>query len=54
MQGQGYNSGAVEELLTRVPVKLGQGKETLSLSQVMPAACVRDLLDICEEYARRM
>jgi len=52
--GQGFNSGDIEQFLSKVPVKMGQGKVTLPLSEVMPARCVQDLLDICEDYARRV
>ena len=37
----------------QVPIKLGQGRTTVALFDVLPAACVRDLENICEDYARR-
>ena len=52
IQGQGFNASAVNQLIGRVPVKLGQGKSTLSLADVMPSRCLSDLEDICENYAR--
>ena len=47
-----YRPAALGELLAKVPVKLGGGKATLALSEVLPAACVRDLEDICADYER--
>lgn len=54
IQGQGFSSAAVNQLVGRVPVKLGQGKSTLPLADVMPSRCLQDLEDICEQYARNI
>ena len=54
IQGQGFSKTAVDDLIAKVPVKLGGGKSTLSLAEVMPARAVADLIDICEQYARNM
>ena len=39
-------------LLKKVPVKLGGGRTTLALGDVLPAACVQDMERICADYAR--
>jgi hypothetical protein len=43
----------VEDALKKVPIKLGQGKMTVALKDVMPSFCVSDLVDLCEEFAQR-
>jgi len=39
-------------VLKKVPIKLGGGKLTVALGDVLPAAGVRDMERICEDYAR--
>ena len=53
MMSSGFDDRNVEDALKKVPVKIGQGKITVSLKDAMPAMVVSDLMDICEEYARR-
>lgn len=43
----------IEDALKKVPIKLGQGKMTVALKDVMPSFCVSDLMDLCEEFARQ-
>jgi len=50
-------SGRVSEeqvrgLLRRIPVKLGGGKLTVPLEDLMPARCVADLVELTERHAR--
>lgn len=53
--GGGRFSGAdLEALLQKVPMKLGGGKVTLPLSDLLPAACSRDLERLCADYARSL
>ena len=52
MMSRGFDERDVEDALKKVPVKLGQGKKTVSLMDVMPSMCVSDLMDVCKEYAR--
>lgn len=52
IQGQGFKSSSVADLLRAIPVKLGQGKVTVSLEEAMPAGCIRDLCAICEKFER--
>jgi hypothetical protein len=49
---QSFNQPMLDALLAKVPVKLGQGKATLSLADVMPSRGVQDLAEICEKYKR--
>ena len=53
MMSSGFDDRDVEDALRKVPVKIGQGKVTVSLKDAMPAMVVSDLVDICKEYARR-
>ena len=57
VDGQGFRAAEVEALVARVarvvPIRLGQGKATLALAEVMPGPCLRDLADIVEDYSRR-
>jgi hypothetical protein len=39
-------------LLEKIPVKLGGGKTTLSLQDIIPQAGIRNLEDILERYSR--
>lgn len=47
-----FDDHIVEDLLKKVPIKLGQGKTTVSLAQVLPTMCVSMIVEICEDYAR--
>ncbi len=42
----------IEDALKTIPIKLGQGKMTVALKDVMPSYCVSDLVDRCEEFAK--
>lgn len=48
----GFDQRDVEDAVAKVPIKLGQGKMTVPLVKVMPAMCMSDLVDICEDFAR--
>ena len=52
MSGRGYDERDIEEILSKVPVRLGQGKMTVPLNTMLPPMCQADLLDICKEWAR--
>jgi len=54
MQGQGFSQSMLDSLMSQVPVKLGQGKATLPLADVMPSRGLQDLAEICEKYTRGM
>lgn len=49
---QGYKEAEVAALLKKVPVKLGGGKVTTALSELVPAGCSRDLERACDDWAR--
>lgn len=53
MMSSGFDDRNIEDALKKVPIKLGQGKMTVSLKDVMPSMVISDLMDICEEYARQ-
>jgi len=42
----------VVSVLKKVAVKLGGGRTTLSLYEVMPLRCVQDLVDIAQRFAK--
>jgi hypothetical protein len=43
----------VEAVLARVPVRLGGGRDTVPLLDLVPKAGVRDLTRLVEEFGRR-
>lgn len=47
-----YSSGKIEEVLEKVPIKLGGGKVTVSLLELMPSACLRDLEGILSDFEK--
>ncbi|KAK9820230.1 hypothetical protein WJX72_007723 [[Myrmecia] bisecta] len=48
----GFKQAEVEAVLKKVPVKLGGGKLSVALSDVIPSKGVQDLVRILEDYAR--
>lgn len=44
----------VEAALQSIPVTLGGGKKTLSLLDLIPSRCLRDLMDVLEECQRNL
>lgn len=42
----------IEQILKKVPIKLGAGKTTVSLFEVLPSASVADLQRILERFAK--
>lgn len=51
MAPQGFHPSDFD-MLKKVPIKLGGGRVTLPLADLLPAACVADLERICDDYAR--
>lgn len=49
---QGFRPADLDALLKKVPIKLGGGKMTSALADVLPSGCVQDLERICEDWAR--
>lgn len=47
-----FSSGKIEDILQKVPIKLGAGKVTVPLLELLPAACVRDLESILSDFEK--
>ena len=47
-----FDEKEIEDFLTKVPVRLGQGKTEVSLDSLLPAACVSDIVKACEDFSR--
>lgn len=46
--------GRVMQILQNIPVKLGGGKREVSLADLLPMQCQVNLMDLLEEYQRKM
>lgn len=44
----------ITQILQNIPVKLGGGKREVPLSDLLPMQCQVNLMDILEEYQRKM
>ena len=44
----------VEELLKKVPLRLGQGKTQVSLFEAIPTYAIQDLVKIAKDYAKNL
>lgn len=49
---KGFDERDVEDFLRKIPVKLGQGKTSVSLDTVLPNMCVGDIVRACEDFSR--
>ncbi|EFN53125.1 hypothetical protein CHLNCDRAFT_137481 [Chlorella variabilis] len=47
-----FSEDDLTDLLQKVPIKLGGGKLTAALADVVPSGCMRDFERACEDYAR--
>lgn len=47
-----FGSGKIEEVLKKVPIKLGGGKVTVPLIELLPSACIRDLEGILSDFEK--
>lgn len=45
---------AVTEVLQGIPIKLGGGRKTLPLSDLLPMQCLVNLVDLLEEFQRNL
>ena len=52
ISSQNYKSSKLEEVLKKVPIKLGGGKTQLPLSDLLPSAGVQDLERILADFER--
>lgn len=44
----------VLKVLQDIPIKLGGGRKTVSLAEMLPMQCQVNLLDLLEEYQRKL
>ena len=44
----------VQDVLTRIPVKLGGGKREVPLGDLLPMQCQVNLIDLLEEFQRQL
>lgn len=44
----------ISKILQNIPVKLGGGKREVPLSDLLPMQCQVNLMDLIEEYQRKM
>ena len=54
LEDDGLEEDAVIAILQGIPVKLGGGKKTLPLLDLLPMQCQVNLLDLLEEYQKKM
>lgn len=55
MLGQGIPSeDDVLKVLQDIPIKLGGGRQTVSLAEMLPMQCQVNLMDLLEEYQRKL
>lgn len=47
-----FNKSSFEEVLKKVPIKLGGGKAQLPLLDLLPSGCVQDLQQILEDFEK--
>ena len=52
ISSQKYSSSTLEQVLQKVPVKLGGGKAQLPLSDLLPSACMQDLERILADFEK--
>ena len=45
-----FSSSKLEEILQKVPIKLGGGKTQVPLYELLPSACIRDLESIVKDF----
>lgn len=52
---QGHlDENTVTAILSQFPVKVGGGRRQVSLLDLIPLACVNDLIEILEEFQKRL
>ncbi len=44
----------VTKVLADIPIKLGGGRKTVALSDLLPMQCLVNLVDLLEEYQRTL
>ncbi|KAL4437227.1 hypothetical protein ABPG75_004366 [Micractinium tetrahymenae] len=51
LHGGSFRGADLDALLKKVPIKLGGGKLTAALADLLPSGCVRDFERLLEDYA---
>jgi hypothetical protein len=54
LTGGNLAADRVTQILQKIPVKLGGGKREVPLADLLPMQCQVNLMDILEEYQRKM
>lgn len=54
LTGGNLAADRVTQILQKIPVKLGGGKREVPLGDLLPMQCQVNLMDILEEYQRKM
>lgn len=54
LQQQSVDEDRVLQILQEIPVKLGGGRTELSLLSLLPMQCQVNLIDLLENYQRRL
>ncbi|HEY9904493.1 MAG TPA: DUF3181 family protein [Candidatus Sericytochromatia bacterium] len=54
LAGGNLAADQVTQILQKIPVKLGGGKREVPLADLLPMQCQVNLMDILEEYQRKM
>ncbi|MEM8805091.1 MAG: DUF3181 family protein [Cyanobacteria bacterium P01_G01_bin.38] len=54
VSGGNVAEDAVEQVLQNIPVKLGGGRKTLPLADLLPVQCQVNLIDLLEEYQQKL
>ncbi len=54
LTGNTLSEDRIEQILQKIPVKLGGGKREVPLADLLPMQCHVNLMDILEEYQRKL
>lgn len=52
--GDDISEDGVVKVLQDIPIKLGGGKKTLPLAELLPMQCQVNLVDLLEEFQRKL
>ncbi|NER33680.1 MAG: DUF3181 family protein [Oscillatoria sp. SIO1A7] len=50
----GLSENEVVKILQAIPVPIGGGKREIPLTDLLPSQCLRELMDILEEFQREL
>jgi hypothetical protein len=54
LEDGGLDADRVAQVLQKIPVKLGGGKREVPLADLIPMQCQVQLMDVLEEFQRKM